>query len=542
MSETHRNLLRIENALPVPPQLSLGGMKLWCEYPIWGLLLYDDQTPWLSILELIHICSSRNRGHPDIFPGPKTDGDGVPQHEWISYDAPRSRALRHILFCDQHIEDIAGSGADNQAMWAAWTRETGNIHGIDIAYLRKVFPHFQDLASAVALLRSSQIDGNNNRRPTSRHLLPLGHAMILADIDENSALADRRWLRRTGELMYLMINRSSRREELEGLFRERLVEANSPWNRLTLRVQGAEAEANEPRSLSTGYLPLGHHLSYERLAADWAAILSLRRLPPAISLASLARLSGFNMMLYVVERAVETAEGKDGHVPPFVMDMVGASSGGIRKLSDTLYRRHRRLPQEAMRRFVEEYRESAEWRGVEEGEQANLTARNLLSARFLLPRDTDPTTLPSATEQIEHLLNEVQRPRSHSVGAMYAAHVRQTGAGVARPGIGTWYAPGDELIEALVMANVRGPIEFDSFLQTLYERYHIVIGAEEAMKAFDGELPENEASFRENERCFEERLRMLGYLERKSDDCAFVTNPFHSEGSILTEGDTDATA
>lgn len=537
--------LLVVGALAPPPRLQLNQITLWCEYPIWGLLLYDDQSPWLSILETIHVCFSRARARKPILAGLEYDVDGEPLHEWLQYDVPLSPALRRLLFSDQHIDEIAASAADNQSMWSTWIKELGPQRGIDVAYLRQTFPHFQDLASAVALLRSSQIDGNNNRRPTSRHLLPLGDRMILADVSEGKLLPDRRWLRRTGELMYLMLNRSSRRAELERLLTERLLNGNSPWNRLTRKLQGREANEDEPKSLTTGYLPLRDHRAYERLSEDWASILSLRRMPVATSLASLARLSGLNLMLYVVERSVETVEGAGGHVPPYVMDMIGgAAAGGLRKLSDALYRRHRRLPQEAMRTFVERYRASDEWQAVEQGEQTSVTARNLLAHRFLWDRDigTDPYSMPSAQEQIELLLNEVQRPRSHSVGAMYVAHGRQTGTVMARAGVGTWYAPNDELIESLVLANVRGPVELEDFLATLYRRYYIVIGAQEAMLAFGGELPETDASFRNNERSFEERLRMLGYLERKSDDCAFVTNPFHPDSAAEPESDVDEAA
>ena len=535
----------VDAALPPPPRLQLNQITLWCEYPIWGLLLYDDQSPWLSILETIHLCFSRARSGKPILPGPQVDANGTPVHEWLQYEIPLSPALRNLLFSDQHIAEIAASGVDNATMWSNWTKELRAQTGIDVAHLRKEFPHFQDLASTVSLLRSSQIDGNNNRRSTSRHLLPLGDAMIFADVSEGKLLPDRRWLRRTGELMYLMLNRSGVRGEVEALLTERLLGAKSPWNRLTRKLQGKEADESEPRSLTTGYLPLREHRAYERLARDWTSVLSLRRMPLASSLAPLARLSGLNLMLYVVERSVETVEGADGHVPPFVMDMAGTgSAGGLRKLSDSLYKRHRRLPQEAMRAFVERYRESDEWAAIESGGDSKVTARNTLAQRFLWDRDigADPYAMPSAAEQIEDLLNEVQRPRSHSVGAMYVAHGRQTGAVVARGGVGTWYAPNDELLEALVLANVRGPVELEDFLRLLYERYHIVIGAEEAMAAFEGELPETDASFRDNERGFEDRLRMLGYLERKSDDCAFVINPFHADESVPLARSADAAA
>jgi hypothetical protein len=522
------NPILAEGALAPPPKLQLNQMTLWCEYPIWGLLLYDDQSPWLSILEALHICFSRASDKKSIFPGPEQDASGALLHEWMQYSVPLSTGLRTILFNDQMIDDISASAADNASMWTSWEKSCDREKSVDVAHLKKRFAEFRDLARAVALLRSSQIDGNNNRRPTSRHLLPLGRDMIFADVSESKLQPDRRWLRRTGEIVYLMLNRSAYRGAIEALLREKLIEAKSPWDRLARNLKGREADEDDTRSLNTGYLPLPSHSAYERLAQDWLAILALR-MPISTSLASLARLTSLNLLLYVVERGVEIVEGPEGHVPPFVLDMVGSSSlGGLRKLSDDLYKRHRRLPAEAMRTFVERFRGSEEWARIEADENAALEARNLLASRFLWKRDlgTDPHAMPSPREQIEDLLIEVQRPRSHSVGAMYVAHGRQAGVLLARAGVGTWYAPTDDLIEALVLANVDGPEELESFLEKLYRRYRIVIGTEEAMKAFDGELPDTEANFRANERSFEDRLRMLGYLQRKSDDCAFVNNPF----------------
>jgi hypothetical protein len=535
MPETKVLPILAEGALAPPVRLQLNQITLWCEYPIWGLLLYDDQSPWLSLLETLHVCYSRVRDGKPILPGPATDPEGRPMHEWLQYDVPLAPALRNLLFSDQHIDEIAASAQDNESMWRGWSRELGPQPDIDVAHLRQAFPHFQDLASAVALLRSSQVDGNNNRRPTSRHLLPLGGHMIFADVSEGKHQPDRRWLRRTGELVYLMLNRSKERRRIADLLSERLLGSSNPWDRLAQKLKGREATEDEDRSLTTGYLPMPEHPAYERLAEDWTSILSLR-MPVATSLASLARLTSLNLMLYVVERSMEVAEGTERHVPPFVLDMLGtASSGGLRKLSDSLYKRHRRLPTEAMRSFVERYRAGEEWSSVEADPNAALRARNLIAQRFLWQRDigTDPHAMPSPTEQMDDLVTEVQRPRSHSVGAMYIAHGRQAGLVVARAGVGTWYAPNDELIEALVLANVTGPIELEEFLATLHRRYRIVIGAQEAMEAFGGELPETEAAFRENERSFEERLRMLGYVERKSDDCAFVSNPFHERSSAM---------
>jgi hypothetical protein len=96
---------------------------------------------------------------------------------------------------------------------------------------------------------------------------------------------------------------------------------------------------------------------------------------------------------------------------------------------------------------------------------------------------------------------------------------------------GTWYAPNDAFLEALVLTVVRTPMEFGEFLRAIYDRYNLVVGPEEVRFAFrvtTGSLPAPLADLKDNERRLEERLRVLGFLDRKSDDCAFVVNPFHT--------------
>jgi hypothetical protein len=68
-----------------------------------------------------------------------------------------------------------------------------------------------------------------------------------------------------------------------------------------------------------------------------------------------------------------------------------------------------------------------------------------------------------------------------------------------------------------------GPMELEAFLQLMWERYRVVVGAEVGRQAFTNV---NYAHLKANQRLLEERLRVLGLLKRLSDDCAFVSNPF----------------
>jgi hypothetical protein len=73
-------------------------------------------------------------------------------------------------------------------------------------------------------------------------------------------------------------------------------------------------------------------------------------------------------------------------------------------------------------------------------------------------------------------------------------------------------------------------MEFHMFLRILFDRYRIVVGRHEAMDpgAYAG-LPAPVQDLERNQTRLEERLRMLGLLERKSDAIAFVVNPYRTE-------------
>lgn len=108
------------------------------------------------------------------------------------------------------------------------------------------------------------------------------------------------------------------------------------------------------------------------------------------------------------------------------------------------------------------------------------------------------------------------------VGGQYSQEI---GLAIARKGAGRWYTLSDSLLEALVLANVREPLEYTEFLKLLHKRYQLVVGPATAESVFR-DLPAPREQFKTNQERLEERLRVLGLLRRLSDDCAFVENPF----------------
>jgi hypothetical protein len=89
------------------------------------------------------------------------------------------------------------------------------------------------------------------------------------------------------------------------------------------------------------------------------------------------------------------------------------------------------------------------------------------------------------------------------------------------------YAPTDELLRALVLANVTSPVEESAFLRRLYGRYRIVIGPIEAKEDVLSYLFD-ETDFKKNRDRFGQHLVGMGLAQRMSDACTYVLNPMES--------------
>jgi hypothetical protein len=127
-------------------------------------------------------------------------------------------------------------------MWQTWLpRMEENAGGLDkanFAYLRDRFETFRDFASVISFLQSSAIEGGSNKRWSSKFVFPFGTGSLYEDVSvtPTGVATDRRFFARTGEILYLMLCRSARADEV----RERLIR----------RVLASDA-------LSNGSAPLG---------------------------------------------------------------------------------------------------------------------------------------------------------------------------------------------------------------------------------------------------------------------------------------------
>lgn len=536
-------------ALDFPKHLNTGTIRNWIDFGLWGLVFYDDQSPWFALVECLHILHGRVPTNP-LFEPPSVDPSGRMWHEKIEYEVPLNFHLRHFLFRDRGTPSTASqqlrNGSNRDSQWKALidhTRENwkdaDSERELDVAYLRDRFEDVRSLQQTLDVLRSTEVDAHTAKRWTSRHLLPLGPNMLFCDVREGTYKGDRRFMRRTGEMLYLMLGRSktSLVEQLTELIDRRLIAVDTPWNGLAgLFIPPKGKPAME--GFKTGYLPFARMEVYDRLAEDWIAILSLERRDVADSLDALMRVSALHQVIYILQRAHQT-RGRDGkNFPPFVLDLAAsARKNPVQRVAAGQYDSHMKSPRYAIEAYVDAFADSPCWQEVERDGAVNNFANRILAHMWLWPSGNKKPSSKEGTPTArldEFRMDSISRT-GHSIWSVIAGHTRGAGLVEARRGVGTWYAPNDAMLEALVLANVGQPLEFGDFIRTLYRRYRIVVGQEQAQQAFPGGAMSLER-FKDNEHRLEERLRVLRFIDRKSDACAFVVNPFYGPASAAQRG------
>lgn len=494
-------------------------INVWVDEAIWGHRLYNDQTPWLVFLEFLAIFQSRDAEGKAL---KEIRNDGA--HERFTYYIPRLIPLRRLIFNNPHIRYVEDNHQTDTERWRAWLKTFSKDD--DFGYLQERFSTFAQLSRVVEFFQTTAIEPHRQRRWTSRFLFPYGPNCLYADLPANvNGSPDRRFFARSGELLYLMLNRSSKGAELAKLISDKLLRQDETWNRVVqaLLPDGYRIDSNSVSS-SIGYLPFAERPEYEDLAKTWTRLLNLDLSGEAL-LGPLMRLSSLHMLLYMLKRANE--EVGETSEPKFVLEIASPRRTALFELSKENFGANRMLPIRAVRAYIEASKNDDRWREALQARAPAEAVREYLTERYeWQPDDGLPSGDPDTI--FDALRNYAEKRHQQHVAKVHMEWARQIGLAVSRRGAGTWYSPDDSLLKALVMCVVdEGREEYHRFLAKLYDRFRLVIGAKEAERAF-GALPTDQNAFMQNTQRLEHRLRTLGLLRRLSDDCAYVENPFRS--------------
>lgn len=495
-------------------------VNVWVDEAIWGHRLYNDQTPWLVFLEFLAIFKSRHSEGKALNEG-QTDG----KHETFTYYIPRLIPLRQLVFNNPHIRYVENNFPTDSERWQEWLKTFSSDD--NFGYLQDRFGSFSRLSRVVELFQSTAIESHRQRRWTSRFLFPYGPNSLYADLPANiNGSPDRRFFARSGELLYLMLNRSGKGKNIAEMISQKLLRQEDIWNRVihALLPEGYRIDSNVISS-TVGYLPFAERPEYGDLAKTWIQLLNLDLSGESL-LDPLMRLSSLHMLLYMLRRGNE--EVGDHSEPKFVLEIASPRKTTLFELSKENFSANRMLSTRAVRAHIEAAKEDERWHNALEARAPAEAVREYLTERYeWQPDDGLPSGDPETI--FEALRNYAEKRHHQHVAKVHMEWTRQIGLAVSRRGAGTWYSPDDSLLKALVMCVVdEGREEYHRFLAKLYDRFRLVIGANEAETAF-GTLPTDQNAFIRNTQRLEQRLRTLGLLRRLSDDCAYVENPFRSK-------------
>lgn len=507
--------------LPRPVSHGDKGPKFWIDEAIWGHRLHDEQTPWLTVLEFLGILQSEaTEGRALVEADPNT----------LSYKPQQQLKLRNLLFNNRHLAVVLSEIRQDEDRWTTWLERmnasAGGIDRADFSYLRKHFNSFQDFASVVEFLQRSAIEGASNKRWSSKFVFPFGGHALYEDVDispSNGVSIDRRFFGRTGEVLYLMLSRSRQVDALRDALTRRLLSSDNTYNRLVGILQGSP---DYGRDRDGAYVPFAQHLTFDRLAEDWIALLS-SRVPAYDIIPHLVAMTGLNLILYQLERARETLSGQDP--VSLVWEIIGPKRTKLRVLSEKSYQVNDVLPGQAVEAHIRAVTSTPEWQAALSEEDSRSAAADVLMRIFYWPEDEDDST-GTPDEMVSQLVQlAMVRHRQH-VGNCHRTWSRQIGLSSRRSSRSTRYAPTDRLLKTIVVTTVDGRMEYKAFLDHLTRRYGIIIGDHQATGFIETGAADQE-DFSDNARRLEERLASLGLLERFSDSCAYVVNPYDREPS-----------
>jgi hypothetical protein len=403
--------------------------------------------------------------------------------------------------------------------------------------LKARFESFKDFAQIVKFLQSTAIEGDSNKRWSSKFVFPYGPDCFYEDlrVKGEKVTNDRRFFGRTGELLYLMLCRSNRGDEILSrlesigiISRDYSSEyRGSKWNQLVLALQPPSERSNQPRlSGSPPYLPYENLPEYERLADDWLNILCYD-LPDYDSLPHIVTITGLHLIIYLLSRA-KAALG-EATPPQFVLEIVAPKKTSVRELASDEFQKNNNLPQRAIEHTIRSITDSPEWQACLNSYTPIEDVIDLLEKRFAWSaKDEESGGSGSPTELLGSLRERAVKRHQQHLGKFHGTWSREIGLSSSRGSRRTRYAPTDSLLRTLVFASVPTRMEFQEFLARLHRKYGFIIGDRQATDLINSGNADRE-DFVANAERLERRLASIGLLKRLSDACAYVQNPFASE-------------
>ena len=487
--------------------------SMWIDEAIWGHRLYDEQLPWLVFLEFLNVYQYEvAKGR--VFK--ETDGLNT-----LRYRAHHRLSLRHLLFNNPFMIEIRMTIPDDEGRWREWLRRMKQAAGgRGFEYLKPHFHSFDEFCEVVALMRSTSLEVNSNKRWTSKFVFPYGDDCLYEDLNSEATTNDRRFFGRTGEVLYLMLCRSARKEELAVALASRLSSNDPKWNAIVGALQ-PQSDVEEGAYRANAFLPYETHECFDQLAEDWLALLSLS-IPGFDVFPHLVCIAGFHLLKYQLTVARQLLGMSP--TPIMVCEVVAPKKTLVREVSCECYQQNNLLSARAVDSFVSGLERSEQWKGALSHEDPFSGCKKVLGDLAHWGEDYDGPNTPEGL--IGRLRQDAMKRHRQHVLHIHRNYGREVGLVSKRGTTKLRYAPNDELLKTLLFANVAKRTELQRLLETLSDRYGLVFSDREAEKVLSSGDYDRKA-FRANAVRLEQRLGSLGLLRRLSDACAYVVNPHY---------------
>ncbi|ACB54582.1 hypothetical protein cce_5236 (plasmid) [Crocosphaera subtropica ATCC 51142] len=540
--------------------------EMWVDEAIWGHRLYDEQTPWLTLLEFLGIVQTQLEREQAFI---------EPENHQLEYPSYSRLYLRNILFNNPFLEAVYAEYPTEEERWQQWLTlmndNCGGINTPNFSYLQERFIRFRDFLEVVRFLQSNAIEGDSNKRWTSKFVFPYGVNCLYEDlrISKNSYSNDRRFFARNGELLYLMISRSSLKLDiLTHLKKLGIIDhkQSSKWNKLVATLQPNDHSDTKPRGKDSSppYLPYEHLDEFENLANDWINLFNCH-LPDYDSLPHLVTITGVHLVIYLLKRAKAVLNNEDDprfssesllnsqqnllfksetiantnedslnstttlnsqDKPQLILEIIAPKKTIIRDLASDAFLNNNNLSKRAVEHYIKRLSQLPEWQTCLNSANSIEDALEIIKEEIYYKKDEIKCNSPD--ELLEEIrLSAITRHKQH-VGQFHSKWTKEIGLASSRGSRRTRYAPTDSLLKTLVLCCVPKRMEFQEFLDTLYQKYGFIIGEKQAIDIIQRKEADLEA-FSDNAERLEQRLASLGLLKRLSDACAYVLNPYTVE-------------
>lgn len=402
-------------------------------------------------------------------------------------------------------------------------------------YLQKRFPSYEAYADLVRILQMGALEFESNKRWTSKFLFPYAPEALFEDLNARTLAPDRRFFGRSGELAYLMLARSCHGKQIWDALCPVLYDSaphSTRWRKaLTSLMHVKERSlAADGGGQPVGYLPYESDSLFDRYGEDFLQILR-SGLPEYDALPYLGRLTAFHLMHYLL---VIAALGMGQEVKPqsdspitYALEIAAAQPNAVRRNARYSYQVNNELPYRRIKTALDAIGTTP--RVAQAVARSDCPGLRQALSQWWRVVDRETQGHPTVGEIWQRFESAVVGRHRQHLGKVHHEYGRSCGL-ASREGTNAYrYAPSDEFLRMLVLANVRNrtyELEYEEFLDLLYRRYGFIVAKRHAEAEFTGDIGEFDA----NSRRLQDRLTRLGMIRRLSDACSYVVNRYREGG------------